>query len=60
MRRASPNPLPGRSMIVAPAKGHSYLRRHQIDAAMLEEFDGSCVEKKLLDPTFSQADKKRQ
>jgi hypothetical protein len=47
-------------MIVAPAKGHSYLPRHQIDAATLDEFDGSCVEKKLLDPTFFQADKKRQ
>jgi hypothetical protein len=59
MMRASPNPLPKQSMIIAPAKGHSYSPWHQIDTVMLNKFDALCVEKKLLDPTFPRADKKR-
>jgi hypothetical protein len=60
MRRASPNPLPEGSMINAPAKGQSYSPWHRVGTAMLKEFDGSFGEKKLLDPTFSGADNKRQ
>jgi hypothetical protein len=44
---------------IAPAKGHSYSPWHQIDTVMLNKFDAFCVEKKLLDPTFPRADKKR-
>jgi hypothetical protein len=47
-------------MIAAPGKGHSYLPRHQIHPVMLDKFDGFCVQKKLLDPRFSRADKKKQ
>jgi hypothetical protein len=47
-------------MINAPAKGQSYSPWHRVGTAMLKEFDGSFGEKKLLDPTFSGADNKRQ
>ena len=52
MRRASPNPLTGRSMTIAPRKALKFAEEPNLQQ-MSKEFDGFSAENKLFHSTFS-------